>query len=344
MAFRVAKWFKWKQNEEKDSDITNLLSNINANISNGVKSVLEDENEKEAIKDLYKEIFDYLIEVKKNNSPSLINDNYILEAIKSNIGNYGVTLKIFNFVKSWDSNSYLPKNLKLILKNQIPDSQIEELEEIYGEFNVLKKDTLKDDKYYYYVNSQDVKMKLTKAFGDLAKTQNIFMQVKFIDNSRKVSKELVDKLTNTLRKRNSDGTRADSLRIIKLRNVPYTNVIDNDYLNSIFEEGLVNAGNVLSPSNTTIIIKNKLELLKELKDNTEDYNGFFLLDLPGYFFDEDDNVLPEYEKELFINVKYQVIDPNYISMLIVLKDDKVDCYYRTDFTNKDLDLPKLKAA
>ena len=344
MAFSFANWFRRKSDDDLDNDIVSLLSKINADITRGFESILIKEEDKELIKELYKEIIEYIINVRKDNKLSLINDNYILEAIKINIGNYDVTSKIFNFVKAWDSNSYLPKKLKLILKNQIPDSQIEEIESMYGEYNVLKKETLKDEKNYYYVNSNDVKYRLTKAFGNLINTRRVMLQIKFLDDSRKVSKKIVDKLFSMLLEKDENGEKVNSLRIYKLRNVPVEDVVNNEYLNSIFENGLVNAGNVLEPSDTTVLLNTKLDVLRELKDNTDNFKGFILICIPNKYFDEKGLVKEETEKYLYVDSQYQMIAPYYLKMYVSLTNKRVNLYYRSEFINKQLDLPRLKTS
>ena len=105
-----------------------------------------------------------------------MNSSFILNAISANACDLDNTKKIFDFVKSWDSETFLPKGIRMILRNQISDEEIKELESLYKRYNIKVKDIFKDKANYYYTSSQDFKNEITKVFGNAANTLALLLK------------------------------------------------------------------------------------------------------------------------------------------------------------------------
>lgn len=344
MGINIAKWFKRKNTplEENTNDILYLMSKINGTTSDEVTSILVSSSNSNELKKLYKDMYEYVLNAKKNNKVSLINNRYVLEAINANIDNYDLVSKIFSFVKSWDKDAYLPKGIAVILKNQLSLQDIKDLEDLYKDFNLMKKDKLKDEKYYYYVNSKEIKNRLTEAFGNYHKSWLIMMKTRDLDNGRKISKELIAKLGNMFYKKNEEGTRLNSIRLYKVRDVNNYDVINNEYLNSSFTKGMIDSGNILYESNTTIVTKSMYDVLMALKDNDDSYSGVLVIEIPRIYFDSDGYIINEYLDKVYKDSNYQIIDNNYLSMYVALNDKRCEHYNKNEFLNKTMDLPRKK--
>jgi len=344
MGINIAKWFKRKNTlvEDNTNDILYLMSKINGTTSDDVTSILINSSNTSELKKLYKDIYKYVLIAKKEDRISLINNEYVLEVINANIDNYELINKVFNFVKSWDKDAYLPKGIAVILRNQLSLQDIKDLEDLYKDFNLMKKDKLKDDKFYYYINSREIKNRLTECFGNYHKSWLIMMKTRDLDNGRKISKELIAKLGNMFYKRNEEGTRLNSIRLYKVRNINNYDVINNEYLNNSFTKGMIDSGNILRESNTTIVTKSMYDVLMTLKDNDDSYSGVLVIEMPKIYFDSNGNIIDEYLDKVYKDSSYQIIDNNYLSMYIALNDKRCEYFVREEFINKTMDFPKMK--
>ena len=157
MKFNIFNWFRRPRDREY-SEVERFMSQINADVSDDVRSVLStlSRKEEEQLKKIYHEIFKYKKMMSQNDKKeSLMNSSFILNAISANACDLDNTKKIFDFVKSWDGETFLPKGIRMILRNQISDEEIKELESLYKRYNIKVKDIFKDKANYYYTSSQE---------------------------------------------------------------------------------------------------------------------------------------------------------------------------------------------
>ena len=343
MKFNIFNWFRRPRDREY-SEVERFMSQINADVSDDVRSVLStlSRKEEEQLKKLYHEIFKYKKMMSQNDKKeSLMNSSFILNAISANACDLDNTKKIFDFVKSWDSETFLPKGIRMILRNQISDEEIKELESLYKRYNIKVKDIFKDKANYYYTSSQDFKNEITKVFGNAANTLALLLKADEIDNRKKVSKDLVEFFEKLLNNRDVDGRLLNKIIFCKIRNVDNDYVVEDNDLNDMFEMGLIDSGNVLKESITTKYVSNIYDVLTILKTNEARYGGVVVLEIPNIYLDKDE-VIGEYSDKVYVNSEYQRINPSFIKGYISINFDKCEFYTKEEVLNKELDMPNLK--
>ena len=322
MRFNIVRWFK-KSKDQDINEIEEIMKKINADISVDVVSILSKYNEEEEkkLKELYQEIHNYIEENSNNKErKSLIKNKYILDSIVTNLGNYDITKKIFEIVKNWDTSSFLPKGIKVILKSQIGDDDIVKLEDLYKEYNILKKDRVKDSKNYYYINSIQAKNLLTETFGKLEKTETNLLYIKDLDERKKINKEIISHIEELLNKVDYDGNKLNTIRLCKIRNIDNEDLHNDRLLLEIFNSGLINSGDILNESNTTTIVNRLEDALTEFKNNNDGYDGFVVLEIPNKYF-KDNILLPEHEIDLYKeDTDYLTIKKDYIDSYIAINE------------------------
>ncbi len=345
MEFNIVKWFR--RSKERDySDVERFMMQINANVSDDVRSILSSlsSKEEEQLKTLYYEIYNYkrLIGLNKDNRESLINNEFIIASIIANAGNYENVNRIFLFVKAWDNEAYLPKGIRLILKNQISLEEIKELEELYKRYNVYLREVFKDKTNYYYANSQDFKNELTKSFGSAVKTLSVILKAREMDNRKKVSRHLVSFIEKLLNKREVDGSLLNRIILYKIRNIDNDHVVEDNDLNDMFENGLINYSNILEEGITTHYVTNIYEVLSLLKINEPRYSGIVVLEVPNVYFDKDNSILEEYYSKVYTDDEYTRINPFFVKGYIATNFDKCELYTKKEVLDEELDMPSLK--
>ena len=344
MEFNIRNWFK-RPKERDYSDVELFMMQINADVSDEVRSILSSltSKEEEQLKALYSEIYNYKRVIgKKKDIDSLINNKLVLAAISANISNYNNTKKIFNFVKAWDNETYLPNGVKVVLKNQISYVEIVELEELYKKHNIYLKGVLKDKTSYYYANSRTFRNELTKAFGDASRTLSIILKAREIDNRKRVSKDLVDYIEKLLNKRDVDGRLLNEIIMYRIRNIDNDHVVEDTTLDDMFSLGLINTGNILAEGITTHYVKDIYDVLSLLKVNEPRYSGIVIMEIPNIYLDDNNNVIDEYSDKVYTNGEYIRINPDYIKGYIATNFDRCELYTRKEVLNQELDMPELK--
>ncbi len=344
MEFNIMKWFR-RPKDRDSSDVEHFMKQINADVRDEVRSILASlsTQEEEQLKKLYFEIYNYKhLMGAKPNKTSLINNKFVVDAISANACNYENTKKIFEYVKAWDNETYLPKGIRLILKNQISDEEIKELEELYKRYNVQVKNVLKDKTDYYYISSLACKNEITKRFGNASNTLSLILSSLEFDNGKKVSKDLINYLEELLEKQDVDGRLLNKIILYKIRDIDNEHAVEDDALDDMFSLGLINSGNVLEESITTKYVNNVNEALTILKTNESRYSGLVILEIPNIYLNSNNNVIEEYSDKVYVYSTYQRINPNFIKGYITNNVDKCELYTREEILNEELDMPSLK--
>ena len=345
MGFNISNWFR-RPKERNLSDVEKYMMQINADISDNARSVLSSlsTKEKEQLKKLYSEIYNYkqIVNANKDNKESLINNRLVLAAISANVGNYMNTRKILDFVKDWDKEAYLPKGIKLILKNQISYEETMELKELYKKYNVSLREVFNDKTTYYYANSRLFRNELTRTFGDASRTLSVMLKAREIDNRKKVSKDLVNYIDDMLNKRDVDGRLLNQVVFYKIRDIDNGYVIEDNKLFKMFSVGLVNSGNIIEEGITTYYVKDVYGALSVLKANEPRYSGIVILEIPNIYLDENNKVKDEYVDNIYVGDEYKRINPNFIRGYIATSFDKCELYTKKEVLNRELDMPDLK--
>ena len=340
MGWNIFSWFK-VPSKRKESDVEEFMRQINAEVSDNVRSILSaltiDEEKK--LKELYYQVYKY----KSNNKDSLINNKFVLDAIAAYGGDYKKIEEIFEFVKNWDNQTYLPKGIRLILNNQIANEAIEELEVLYKRYNVAVKDSLKDKKNYYYVSSLMFKNEITKCFGNPVDTLSLLLKASELDNSnRTIMKEFVENIESMISKRDIDGRILNKIILYKIRDIDNEHVLEDKELEEIFTLGLVNSGNILEESVTTSYVNNIYDVVSILKTSEARYSGVIIIEIPSLYL-KDKEVSYEYSDKVYINSNYIRINPDFIKGYVAIKYDKCELYTKQEVINDELDMPDLKA-
>ncbi len=343
MKFNLRNWFSRRVKDRDYSGVESFMNQINADISSDVRSILSSlsPQEEKELKELYLEISRYRDKYNEINKISLINNKFILGSIAVNASNCVNLRKIFDFVKCWDNETYLPKGIGLVLNKQISKERITELEDIYKKYNVSLKAAIKDKNNFYYINSLRCKEELAISFGEPTRTFALSIKIKEIDNGKKITKYLMNYLDEMLVKKDVDGRIINKILFYKIRDIDNDYVTDSVYLKKVFGEGLVDSGNVLVESNTTREINDIYEALNLLKANDRRYSGILVIEIPNIYFNKG-GLLPEYRDKVFIHSDYQMINPSYIKGYIATGIDRCELYTKKEILNQELDLPDLK--
>ena len=188
----------------------------------------------------------------------------------------------------------------------------------------------------------DAKNELTTLFGDLEGTSSMLVYIKEIDNRRKIPKEIIEHFNELMNKLDFEGRELNSIRLCKIKNIDNDNVVNDPLIDEIFNDGLINSGDVINESNTTIIINNINDLLTAFRNDIEGYDGYLVLELPMKYF-KDNQLLPEYENELYkSDTSYLTIYPDYLDSYIAINDNSFKMYTRNELLNKELDKKSKK--
>ena len=252
-------------------------------------------------------------------------------------------LKIFNFVRAWDHESYIPsKGISAILKNQISFEEIKELVDLYKGYNVSLKSIFKDKTNYYYASSQTFKNELTRNFGSATMTLSAILKAREIDNRKKVSKNLIEYIEEMLNKRDVDGRLLNTIIMYKIRDIDNDYVVEDSSLNEMFSLGLMNTGNILEEGITTHYVRDMYEVLSQLKSNEPRYSGIVLLEIPNIYLDKDNQVISDYYDKVYVNDEYLRINPSFIKGYIATNYDRCELYTKKEILDEELDMPSLK--
>ena len=155
--------------------------------------------------------------------------------------------------------------------------------------------------------------------------------IKDLDNRKKVSKEIISHIQELLSKKDFNGNPLSTIRLCKIRNVDNSNLDSDDLIKSIFNEGLIDSGDVITESNTTSIIKSIKDVLATFRTNDEGYSGYIILEIPSRFF-QNNELKKEYEEELYKeDTSYLTIEPTYIDSYISINDRNYNLYSKEYF-------------
>ena len=119
---------------------------------------------------------------------------------------------------------------------------------------------------------------------------------------------------------------------------------EDDVLNSIFNNGLMNYGDLSSgihskeiiPVNKTVSpIDDMLTALIYLKSSYKGSKGGVLVAIPSIYVDKEGNVIPGHEKDVYKDANYcYAIKPDFLLGYVACNDNKIEYYSQKEFDKK----------